>query len=255
MEKSRILIIDDDATLRKTLADILRVKGYETRAAKNGAEGLVLLSQDRADIALIDLNLPDMTGMEVLDSIKAGHPGTEAIILTGNATLGSAIEATNKGAYSYLTKPYEIEQLLIQIRRALEKQGAEQALRESESKFRDLSEKSLSGIYLIQNETFAYVNPRLAEIFGYTVDEIVDKKGPADLTSQEDRQLVLENLRRRLADEAESVHYEFKGKQKNGSIVFIEAYGSKTTYLGKRRSSARCWILASANAMNKNGNN
>jgi response regulator RpfG family c-di-GMP phosphodiesterase len=73
---------------------------------------------------IIDLGLPDISGLEVLNKVKAEFPFTEAIILTGNASLESAIEATNKGAFSYLLKPYDIEGLMLHIRRALEKQQA-----------------------------------------------------------------------------------------------------------------------------------
>jgi len=128
IDKTEILIIDDDPNLRKTLSDILRAKGYETVAAKNGTEGLDLLKQNSYNLALIDLQLPDISGLEILNRIKADHPSTDAIILTGNATLDSAIEATNRGAFSYLQKPYEIDQLLLHIRRAIEKQQSEKKI-------------------------------------------------------------------------------------------------------------------------------
>jgi diguanylate cyclase (GGDEF)-like protein len=125
MQRPGILIIDDDRNLRKTLSDILTANGYETHTAASGSEGLALLERQCVKLALIDLDLPDISGIEVLDRIKANTPSTEAIILTGNATLTSAIDATNRGAFSYLVKPYEIEQLLLNIRRAMEKGEAE----------------------------------------------------------------------------------------------------------------------------------
>jgi diguanylate cyclase (GGDEF)-like protein len=132
MDKTNILIIDDDPSLRKTLVDILRVKGYETLAAADGTQGLALLRENDVKVALVDLGLPDASGIDVLSQVKAERPGTEAIILTGNATLDTAIEATNRGAFSYLLKPYDIDQLLQQIQRALEKQQAsEQVMRRS----------------------------------------------------------------------------------------------------------------------------
>ncbi|OHB30449.1 MAG: hypothetical protein A2X79_03410 [Desulfuromonadaceae bacterium GWB2_53_15] len=129
MDKAAILIIDDDTGMRKTLADILRVKGYEILTAGNGGEGLAILGEKPVNLVLIDLGLPDIPGLEVLARARTEHPSTEAIILTGNATLESAIEATNQGAFSYLIKPYEMEQLMLQIRRAIEKQQAWEALR------------------------------------------------------------------------------------------------------------------------------
>jgi len=124
MDKPHILIIDDDDNLRKTLADILRVKGYEPLTAKYGTEGLALLrnsSHDGVQVVLIDLKLPDISGLDVLHRVRSDHPAVESIILTGNASLESAIEATNKGAFSYIQKPYDIDQLLLHIRHAVEK--------------------------------------------------------------------------------------------------------------------------------------
>jgi DNA-binding NtrC family response regulator len=125
MEKQKILIIDDDLNIRKTLSDILRIKGYEPFIAKDGAEGLAVLEKEAINLVLIDLQLPDMPGLEVLGRVKAEHSLTEAIILTGNASLDSATEAINKGAFSYLQKPYDMDLLTLHIRRALEKQAAQ----------------------------------------------------------------------------------------------------------------------------------
>ncbi|MBI5643555.1 MAG: diguanylate cyclase [Deltaproteobacteria bacterium] len=125
VDKIRILIIDDDAGLRKTLSDILRAKGYETFTAQDGGEGLSLLKGAPFNLVLIDLGLPDIPGLEVLEKVTADYPSAKAVILTGNATLDSAIEATNRGAFSYLLKPYDIDQMLIHIKRALEKQEVE----------------------------------------------------------------------------------------------------------------------------------
>lgn len=122
--KPLILIIDDDPNLRKTLADILGLKGYATVAAADGMAGLALMSAHPVSLALVDIGLPDISGVEVLQRIKDDYPTTEVIILTGKASLDSAIEAANRGAFSYLTKPYDIEQLLLSIRRAVEKRQA-----------------------------------------------------------------------------------------------------------------------------------
>jgi DNA-binding NtrC family response regulator len=127
-EKPKVLVIDDDKNLRKTLTDILKAKGYEVRTAKDGAAGLAIFRKEPVNLALIDLRLPDMSGIDVLNSVKDESPSTQAIILTGSATLDSAIEATNRGAFSYLQKPYEIDQLMVNIRRALEKQQAEEKI-------------------------------------------------------------------------------------------------------------------------------
>jgi len=123
-----ILIVDDDPGLRKTLSDILRAKGYAPIAAVKGKTAVNRVKKETPAVAVIDLKLPDMDGLEVMREIKKRSPGTECIVLTGYASQASAIEAVNLGAYSYMQKPYDVEQLEVTIRRANEKREAEEAL-------------------------------------------------------------------------------------------------------------------------------
>lgn len=120
-QKARILVVDDDPNLRKTLADILKIKGYETAVADTGAEAIAATGEGAFSLALIDLMLPDMPGLDVMARIKALSPLTEAIILTGHASLDSAIEATRNGAFSYILKPYQMDDLLLNIRHGIER--------------------------------------------------------------------------------------------------------------------------------------
>lgn len=126
--KPGILVVDDDPNLRKTLADILRVKGYETAVAASGAEAIAAVEREMFSLALIDLMLPDMPGLEVMAHIKAISPLTEAIILTGHASMETAIEATGQGAFSYLLKPYQMDELLLTIRHAVERNQAQEEI-------------------------------------------------------------------------------------------------------------------------------
>ncbi|WP_020677877.1 response regulator [Geopsychrobacter electrodiphilus] len=124
----KILVVDDDPNIRKTLGDILRVKGYATAVAGTGAEAIAALESGDISLALIDLVLPDMPGLEVMARLKAMSPLTEAIILTGNASMDSAIEATSQGAFSYLVKPYQMDDLLRNIKHGVERQQAREEI-------------------------------------------------------------------------------------------------------------------------------
>ena len=104
---------------------------------------------------------------------------------------------------------------------------------DSEINFTILAEKSLVGIYLIQDGIFKYVNPKLAEIFEYTVDELLNKLGPKDLTYPEDLDKVINNINNRLRGEFQSVNYEFRGITKNNKINFVEVFGSRILYKEK----------------------
>ena len=114
-----------------------------------------------------------------------------------------------------------------------EKKKAELALKESEEKFRKLVEKSLVGVYIIQEGKFRYVNPRLSGIFGYSVDELINKKGPSDLTYPDDREVVNNNVDSRLSGKIESIAYSFRGVKKDGNIIFVDVFGTRSSLGGK----------------------
>jgi PAS domain S-box-containing protein len=114
-----------------------------------------------------------------------------------------------------------------------EKKQLELTLKQSEEKFRLLAESSLTGIYLIQDFKFAYVNEALAKTFGYEVEEIIGKLGPLDLTHPDDRPRVIENVNKRVAGEIESIRYDFKGLKKDGSVIYLEVHGRRIEYSGK----------------------
>lgn len=114
-----------------------------------------------------------------------------------------------------------------------ERKRIELALKESESKFRVLSEESLVGVYIVQDWKFKYVNPRFAEMFGYSVDEIVPLMGLKDIILPEDWPKVEEGFQRKLDGKIESLYYEIRGLTKKGDYIHIETFGSTTVYESK----------------------
>ncbi|MFO1476555.1 MAG: PAS domain S-box protein [Verrucomicrobiota bacterium] len=105
---------------------------------------------------------------------------------------------------------------------------AEEALQRSEQKFRSLVEESLVGVYLIRNHRFIYANPRMVEILGFSPQELSALPSLLDTVFEEDRLLVQEQLRKRMAGEVQNVHYQYRARRKDGEIVFLEALGSRT---------------------------
>ncbi|HUM12442.1 MAG TPA: PAS domain S-box protein, partial [Myxococcaceae bacterium] len=110
---------------------------------------------------------------------------------------------------------------------------AEEGLLEMSERFRTLAESSLIGVYLIQDGLFQYVNPVLARMFGYTVEELVGRLGPADLVHPEDRPQVEENVRRRVEGTTEEIRYELRGLRKDGSLFPVEVHGRRIELRGK----------------------
>src|SRR5438067_9499053 len=117
--KGTILIVDDEAELRFMLAGLLR-GDYEVTEASSGAGLKESLTQSQTDIVLLDLKLPDADGLDLLPEIKKQWPGTEVIVLTGNASIEAAVTATKRGAYHFLNKPFEPQALRVTVSRALE---------------------------------------------------------------------------------------------------------------------------------------
>jgi len=119
-EKNSILVIEDDRRLREVVRKILNQKGFVAEVAANGSDGLARAKQDQFDIALVDLKMPGIDGMDVLRSLKKLSPSTYVIIMTAFGTIDSAVEAIQLGAFHYVTKPFKTAEILIVIDRALE---------------------------------------------------------------------------------------------------------------------------------------
>ncbi len=173
---NKILVVDDDANLRLTLCDILRVKGFEPVEAKTGRDALRRAAGEDFDAAIIDLRLEDVSGLEVLRGIKQASPHTECILLTGHASQETAIEAVNAGGYAYLQKPFDQEQLLVILRRAVEKRAAVRALAESRALYRTFLDAS-EDIAFLKDENFRYIicNQANARFLGRPIEEIVGR--------------------------------------------------------------------------------
>ena len=172
--KTSILLIEDNVGQRRTLFDILKARGYEMFVAENGAEGLALLKEKPVNLVLTDLGLPDISGIDILREIKALYPVIQVIILTGSATFDSAVEATNLGAFSYLLKPYDIDQLLMHIQRAMEKQRVDEELRVSRQMLEDVTQGITESIFLIAMDyKILWANRTATDQVGVTLDQIV----------------------------------------------------------------------------------
>lgn len=120
-EQPIILIIDDEESMRDSCSLILAKEGFRPETAENGQIGLDKIKELRPDLALIDLKMPGISGFEVLEKIKDIDPHLIPIVITGYATVESAVEAMKKGAYDFLPKPFTPDELRIIIRRALER--------------------------------------------------------------------------------------------------------------------------------------
>jgi two-component system phosphate regulon sensor histidine kinase PhoR len=148
-DQINILVIDDEQIMREGCSRILSKDGWAVICAENGNQGLgeIQARSDKIDVILLDLMMPGMSGMEVLDHVRTIDPNLLVIVITGYATVESAVEAMKKGAYDFIPKPFTPDQLRIVVRRALEKRAlqkeAEFLRAEREKSLRDIAtEKS-----------------------------------------------------------------------------------------------------------------
>jgi signal transduction histidine kinase len=116
-----ILVVDDEESMRDACSKILKKDGFLADTAKDGSAGLEKIEKNKPDLVLVDLKMPGISGMEVLEKIKEIDPNIISVVITGYSTVESAVEAMKKGAYDFLPKPFSPEELRIIIRRGLER--------------------------------------------------------------------------------------------------------------------------------------
>jgi len=212
------IIVEEDMTIFLTNTEGEKLSGYskgEIQGKKRWTEFVVKEELDRLkEYHLLRRVDPATAPMTYETRIEDRQGNIKDVIVTI-----SVIPGTRRSVASILD--------------ITERRKAEAELKESENKFKDFAEKSLVGIYLIQDRLFRYINPVAAKIFDYTVEEIIDKKGPEDLTAPEDWPVIEDSLRKRISGEIKEAHYNFRGIKKNKDIIYLESHGAQTMYKGR----------------------
>ena len=224
---AKVMLVDDDSNFRASLSDILNVKGFETVSVRTGKAALAQVGKKIIEVALIDLKLEDMTGLEVLLAIKAHSPDTECILLTGYGTQNLANEAIIAGAYTYFQKPCNMDQLVLSIQRAVEKRAAGKVLQESEARFRTLIENSMDLICILNPDaTLRYASPSIEHLLGYTKEDIVVGTGLQDYIHPDDILPFIETFRQHVqASDPSPVSMQLRIRHKDGSWRTLEGTG------------------------------
>jgi two-component system nitrogen regulation response regulator NtrX len=119
--KSRILVIDDEAAIRDSLRMILEYEGYEFLGAASGQDGLAMVERENPDLVFLDIKMPGMDGLEVLQRIKAADETVPVVMISGHATVTTAVDATKLGALDFIEKPLASERVLVTIRNAMDR--------------------------------------------------------------------------------------------------------------------------------------
>ena len=234
MNKQKILIIEDEIINAMNIKNTLEKRGYDVcDIGISTKEAITLTEKHNPDLILMDIILDgDKDGIDAIIEIKKKHD-IPFIYCTANTNEQTLKKAKKTEPYGYIIKPINRKELESTVEIALYKFKMDKKLKESEEKFKSLAEKSLAGVYIIQDGLLKYVNPRHAEIFGYTAEEMIGIIDPLDRVYHEDRQFVEKNVMKREKGNEKFGNYTFRGVTKKGNIIHVEIFGSRTMYEGK----------------------
>jgi PAS domain S-box-containing protein len=179
----KVLIVDDEPRMCDSLKVLLSSQGYETQTGHSGKEAMECLSKDRFDLVLLDIVMPDMTGHQLMDYINSQDQETVVILMTGHASVDSAVESLRKGAYDYLRKPFDFEQLLKRVGNAIDQSRLKKEhelvsgkLELTEKRYQYLVNASPDIIYTLNPEgMFTFVSGAVELLLGYTSNHLVGK--------------------------------------------------------------------------------
>lgn len=222
-QRADILVVDDDPGMLETLGDVLAREGHRVQGANRGSVALNRLAQSPpVDVAIVDFKLPDISGLELLSSLKASSPETEVILITGYASLATALEAINGQASAYLVKPLDPGHLLNTVEQALARQRMSRALRESEERYRLVTDALTEAVLLLDPSGHLVLANRYAEtLTGHREVDLRDQPLVRLLTPDgaERARARLEVARR--GEDAPPLECELL--RKDGTRVWIEA--------------------------------
>ena len=225
----KVLIVDDEPRMCDSLYVLLAQGGCQPLKCYNAEQAIQCLAGEEVDVVLLDMVMPEMGGLELLKRIKYKAPETQAIIMTGYPSVETAVAAVRNGAFDYIKKPFEYEDLLRVLRNAFrhkilerERKKSEEALLESEARFRRLVESSSDWIWEVNTDVvYTYVSPKIEEILGYKPEEVTGRR-PFDLMPPEEAERMKTAFRSALAKEEPIVTLENVSKHRDGNLVTIE---------------------------------
>ncbi len=223
----RILIVDDEERMRASLALLLEGEGREIVQCGSGAEALSILERRDIAIALLDINLPDISGLDILKWISGNKIPTSVIMVSGNDSIDSAIEALRHGAVEFVRKPGDMSHIKHRVDNALHRRHLEHRhalmmarLEQSERLHRFLVENSPDLIYTLDDQgRFLFVNNRFETLLGYTREEMLGRHYTT-VIFDEDRDLVRYHFNERRSDSRATANVEVKLKPKEERTRF-----------------------------------
>jgi PAS domain S-box-containing protein len=233
-DRIKVLMVEDDAVDRMAFERLIRNEKleFDYACADSVEEGHRVLATQEFDVVLMDYSLGDGTALDLFPDIPEDVP---IIIVTGTGHEEIAVQAMKAGAADYLIKDVDgnyLKILPVTLRNALRAKWAEKALRESEQRYRLLTQNSLTGIYIQQDGCFAFVNNRFSEIMGHPVEELLGKRF-WEFVHPDDRGRVIGAHLAMLYGEPTPTEYEYRVVGRDGATKWVEALIAAITYVGR----------------------
>lgn len=228
MKNIRLLLVDDEDNFRQTLAKRLTKKGIAPEQAESGEKALSILEKKEMHVVVLDVKMPGMQGIEVLQHIKEKHPGTEVIFLTGHSATQDGVDGIKRGAFDYLSKPVEFEHLLSKIKQAYDKVVREEEKRR-EAEFRKKMRQQMAtteklaslgtlaaGVAHEINNPLAIIN----ESAGW-LKLILNREEMAQMPRKQDFEMALNKIETGV-DRAKRITHQLLGFAKKDDSVLVE---------------------------------
>jgi len=162
MAKPKLLIIDDEPAIRQTIREIFEFEKYSVDEAVDGLEGIAKIKDNKYDVALLDIKMPEMDGMEVLEKVQIIQPDLPIVMISGHGSLDTAVDAVKKGAYDFISKPPDLNRLLVTVRNAHERTTQVKTIKKLK--------KKVSGVSDIVGSSSEIMH----------IKDLIEKVGPTD---------------------------------------------------------------------------
>lgn len=183
LESLNILIVDDEPNIRRALQALFAPEGHTVFTAENGQRALEHAKSQPIDVLICDLIMPGMSGVEVLQQVKHLHPQCVAIILTAYGTIRSAVEATRCGAFDYLQKPFDIDEIKLTVKRALEYRSYAQSLPPLPAEKKKTDRRTEKGAFSLYADPLRCVSPAMQEVYDI-VERAADTRATVLITGE-----------------------------------------------------------------------
>lgn len=244
---TKIMVVDDDPSIGELMAEFLSSEGYETLICTHPQQALDLINKEPFNLAFVDINMPEINGLDLAVCLKKEDPQCEIVFITGFGTFDNAIRAIKVGAYDYLRKPFGISEINLCLKRFQERMKLKNQVKRAEQRYHNLVQNIPCIVFVINREfSLEYINRATESMLGYRAEEAMNNPGwLIDIVHREDIDRIKEAFNRafrsknlRFSEECRLIHAD-------GHFIhaMIGSIATSKTYQGAPRDSIQGIIV------------